>query len=281
VLEQCPKERVCSECPIYKWPSGEDGYLCGGKAKLSTGYYRIDDFIQKVDELDRETLETEWLCLRPSRSGLVLGAEYVEELHRVGFRIGYTPELPIELSLDQGWSNPFGVLFIQDDRLHDQTRFIDELYETHSLSEDMGKLVADKLQTMGVSPDRKIDVVYDMEDPSAANAFIKHLTTSDGKHRYYARLRKPRGKPDVLEWLKLCRRRLKILKNKPPRAVMSSGLKWLPWEITQYHYPESRLSDRAESEKPVDKDNHLISAWYRWEAWKLGKPLLKSGRDIR
>lgn len=281
VLERCPEERICKECSIYEWPYGEAGYLCGGRAKLSTGYYRIDDFIQKVDELDRETLETEWLCLRPSRSGLVLGADYVEELHRVNFRIGYTAELPIELSLDQGWSNPFGVLFIQDDKEHDQTRIIAELYETHSLPEDIAKLTADKLWSWRVSTDRKLDIVYDMEDPSAATAFVKHLTTSDGKHRYYARLKKPRGKADVMDWLKLCRRRLKIRKGKPPRIVMSSVLKWLPWELTQYHYPESRLSDRAEAEKPVDKDNHLISAWYRWEAWKRGKPLLKTGKDVR
>jgi hypothetical protein len=66
-LEQC--SRRCQgdpehgTCPIYTF--------CRGKAHSCDGFFRIDDFIEKVRLLDRESFETEWINSRPSRHKLV------------------------------------------------------------------------------------------------------------------------------------------------------------------------------------------------------------------
>src|SRR5436190_1616397 len=67
VVEKCPRRCVDDSehgtCPIHTF--------CKGKAHHSDGFYHIDDFIDKVRILDRESFETEWLNKRPSRHKLV------------------------------------------------------------------------------------------------------------------------------------------------------------------------------------------------------------------
>lgn len=66
-VEECTRRCVddpkFGTCPILTF--------CQGKAHHCDGFYKIDDFIDKVRILDRETFETEWLNLRPSREKLV------------------------------------------------------------------------------------------------------------------------------------------------------------------------------------------------------------------
>jgi len=268
-IEQC-RDRSCSTCPILNFPDKEGGKLCGGRAKEARGFYTIDDFIDRAQDLDRSTLEEEWLCLRPSREGLVFGREYSEDVHRVGYEVPYDPDLQLYVTIDQGFANPFAVLIAQIDK-RGTLRFIGELYRTETLAEDMGRQTADYLEMLGVPGNTKIPVVYDREDPAAARTFIKHLTSA--KHtRYYGTLKQPAGLVDLDEWLRLCRRRLKLTAGAPPKMIMSSRVQWLPWELTQYRYPKKRGETRPSSEKPLDKDNHAVSAWYRLEAW-LAKPM--------
>jgi hypothetical protein len=67
VLEKCQRrclnDQVHGTCPIYTY--------CKGKAHECDGYYQIDDFINNVRLLDRETWETEWLNHKPARQKLV------------------------------------------------------------------------------------------------------------------------------------------------------------------------------------------------------------------
>ncbi len=60
---RCKDDPVHGSCPIYEF--------CKGKAHHCDGFFAIDDFIDKVRVLDRESFETEWLNLRPSRHKLV------------------------------------------------------------------------------------------------------------------------------------------------------------------------------------------------------------------
>ena len=60
---RCVDDPVHGTCPIYTF--------CKGKAHHCAGFYSIDDFIEKVRVLDRETWETEWLNKRPARHRLV------------------------------------------------------------------------------------------------------------------------------------------------------------------------------------------------------------------
>lgn len=279
VLEPCPPERSCSRCPLFQWPDHEGGPLCGGKAKFSTGYYQIDDFLDKVDSLDRTTLEAEWLCMRPSRKGLVFSRDWVENKHRVPMPIAYDPGLPLELTMDQGFTNPWAVEFVQHDALHDQARVFDEVYMTESLAEEVAKTVADKLERHGVSPEQKIITWVDPEDPQAAATFRKHCISSRGA-RYNLILRVPGGKQDLLAYLEDLRILLKIPRSGRPRLVVGAGVTNLPAEFNAYHYPDGK-DGRPVSEAPVDKYNHAISALYRWASQFRTQGKARTAKDPR
>lgn len=263
-IEQC-RDRECSRCPILNFPDREGGELCGGRAKDARGFYAIDDFIDKAQSLDRKTLEEEWLCLRPSRSGLVFGREYNEDVHRTQYAIPYVQTLPLHLTIDQGFTNPFSVLIAQT-APDGQLRFIDEIYRTETIPEDMARIAADHLEQLGVPAGTKIPLIFDPEDPAAARSFAKHLVSSRGT-RYNAMLRHPGGGNELEDHLRLIRRRLKLTPGAPPRVVISGAVKMLAYELTQYRYPETKGDSRPVTEKPIDKHNHSISSWYRLESF--------------
>ena len=291
-LEKCPPERDCKSCPLYEWPDDKGGLLCAGRAKHSTGYFLIDDLIDRVMELDRKTFEEEWLCLRPSREGVVFGDEYRETVHRHRGEIPYSSKLPLRISIDQGFTNPFAVLFFQEDVKFEQTRIIGEMYETGKTGDVIGRQAAQVLHSWGV-PDTilingiheqtNLDVVFDAEDPAAARLFIRGLAEGarnlSPARTYTGRLRRVRS--DVLAGISLCRQALKYLPGRPAKTIISSGLRWLPWELTQYRYPTKKGADRPTSEKPIDKDNHLIDSWRRYLLWKRKKQGASMGADIR
>lgn len=270
-IEQC-RDRSCSTCPIHQWPDKEGGELCGGRAKDARGFYSVEDFIAKVKSLDRRTLEEEWLCLRPSREGIVFGREYNEDLHRRQYEIPYAPNLPLFVSIDQGFTNPFAVLVAQVEP-SGRLRIIAELYRTETIPEDMGRETADLLERLGVEPSRKFPLVFDPEDPAAARSFAKHLVSGKDM-RFYPQLRHPGGSNELEEHHRLIRRRLKLVNGTTPQVEISGAVRMLPYELTQYHYPPLK-GDRPVSEKPIDKDNHAISAWYRLESYisSPGKPV--------
>lgn len=282
-LEKCPPERDCKSCPLNEWPDDKGGPLCGGRARNSTGYFLIDDLIDRVMELDRKTFEEEWLCLRPSREGVVFGDEYREGVHRFRGEIKYTPKFPLRLSIDQGFTNPFAVLFIQEDSKFEQTRIIGEMYETNKTGDVIGRQAAQVLHSWNVPDSITLDVVFDAEDPAAARLFIRGLGNGaaglNPPRTYKAKLRRVRS--DVLGGISLCRQALKLIPRRPAKTVISSGLRWFPWELTQYRYPTKRGLDRPTSERPVDENNHLIDSWRRYLLWKRKKRGAILGSDPR
>lgn len=60
---RCKGDPKHGDCPIYTF--------CQGKAHHCDGFYRIDDFIEKVRMIDREKFETEWLNEKPSKERFV------------------------------------------------------------------------------------------------------------------------------------------------------------------------------------------------------------------
>lgn len=87
VLEPCPRlckgDPVYGDCPAYSHldKDGNEELICGGRAHELPpgGFYRITDFIEKVSVLDKDTWETEWLCLRPHGGALVYGDYFKDE----------------------------------------------------------------------------------------------------------------------------------------------------------------------------------------------------------
>ncbi|MEM3040405.1 MAG: hypothetical protein QXG97_00075 [Nitrososphaerota archaeon] len=59
----CHNDPVHGSCPIWTF--------CEGRAHHCDGFFKIDDFIEKVRVLDRSTFETEWLNLRPRKDRYV------------------------------------------------------------------------------------------------------------------------------------------------------------------------------------------------------------------
>ncbi len=77
VLEKC--DRKCEKDEYY----GTCGALevCKGRAKNCEGYFKIDDFIDKVTMLDKDTWEAQWECKRPSRELFVYGKYWNKDKH--------------------------------------------------------------------------------------------------------------------------------------------------------------------------------------------------------
>ena len=67
MLERCNRRCVADPthgtCPIYTF--------CKGKAHSCSGFYKVDDFVDKVRLLDRDRFETEWVNSKPARHKLV------------------------------------------------------------------------------------------------------------------------------------------------------------------------------------------------------------------
>lgn len=59
----CKGDKVHGDCPAWD--------VCQGKAHSTNGWYKIDDFISKVELLDRDMFETEWENKKPRGSYLV------------------------------------------------------------------------------------------------------------------------------------------------------------------------------------------------------------------
>jgi hypothetical protein len=77
----CRKDPVYGDCPAYE-TLDKDGHtvpLCGGTAHVCSGWYKIEDFIKKVQLLDKDTWDTQWRNLRPSGAILVYGDYYRDE----------------------------------------------------------------------------------------------------------------------------------------------------------------------------------------------------------
>lgn len=93
ILESC-RDYICSTCPISS--------ICPGvHMKNAVGYYKIQDLSMKLQLMSKMTFETEWLCKKPSRKGLIF-ENYDESIHTLD--IGYNPELPVDISIDFGFS---------------------------------------------------------------------------------------------------------------------------------------------------------------------------------
>lgn len=85
---KCKGDPDFGDCPAYsrRNAEGEDELLCGngdgtGKAQELPpgGWFEVDDFIKKVQNLDRATFEAQWLCLRPNQLQIVYGSCYRDE----------------------------------------------------------------------------------------------------------------------------------------------------------------------------------------------------------
>jgi len=129
-LRECKSDKKYGDCRIYD--------KCKGMAHHCCGYYKIGDYIDKACTLALETLETQWLNLRPSRDVLVYG-NYEKDL--VFKPAGFEPpsdNVMVMSAIDFG-SSP-GHPFVYLKALVDYSNLIEVFEETEQGKEIIFKL---------------------------------------------------------------------------------------------------------------------------------------------
>jgi len=102
VIERCPPERSCDDCPL-----AED---CQGVARDGCGYFRIDDAIAIKARSSRAAWRSEMLCQGARRADLVF-----EEFDRARHvrRLSYCADWPLYRAIDFGYASPMVCLWVQ------------------------------------------------------------------------------------------------------------------------------------------------------------------------
>jgi len=99
VLESC-RDFSCSTCKLSS--------ICPGKhMKEANGYYKIQDFIDKLYLLSWDSLQREWLCEKIGRGDLVYQHQFDEDLHFINWPFDKNKE--VFLSIDWGGVHPFSI----------------------------------------------------------------------------------------------------------------------------------------------------------------------------
>jgi len=70
---KCKKDPKYRDCPIWE--------KCKGLAHKCSGWYKIDDWIDKARAISKDVLEAQWLNKRPSREALVYGEYWSKDIH--------------------------------------------------------------------------------------------------------------------------------------------------------------------------------------------------------
>jgi hypothetical protein len=123
-LESC-KDFSCSTCKLSSFCPGQ-------QMKQADGYYKIADFIKKLETISNDALQREWFCNKIGRGDLVYGAEFDEHTHIV--RIPFNPQKEVYLSIDWGGVNPFSVGAWQFVPEYGWVR-VDEVYKGNSTNQ--------------------------------------------------------------------------------------------------------------------------------------------------
>ena len=240
IVERC-HGRSCSTCPLDA--------DCGGKAKLSDGYFRIDDAIARKRMVSDEAWQSEMLCLRPSREGLVYRA-WDESVHVARGRMAYDPELPLYRAFDWGVNGPTVCLWIQVDG-DGRARVIDELYQSGMAVSDMAQGVRAWEDSHGY---RNVERSYC--DPSGLSyrmEFRKAGISCDGR-------REDGGRINVrFEGFESVRRALKCDEWGKPKLIVGPNCLNVRREFRTYRYPELRPGFNP-SEEPAKVNDHAMDA---------------------
>lgn len=190
------------------------------------------------------------------------------------------PNLPIELAVDDGYIDARAILFIQ--RTGTRVLIFDELYHSHHLAETCvrevllkciahsGKVLPDDLQ--GASNEAVslwCSGTDDEKDPKPRVRLPEIAVGSPEAKELQQRFRQAnipyRAQPhEVVEGIKVVRRL--ICDGQGVRSLkVHQRVKNFIWELTEgYQYPKD--GSRADSEKPLDGDDHANDAFRYW-AW--------------
>ncbi len=267
VLERCPPTRDCRSCPAWE--------RCQGKARRTSGFYPLQDFIDRAATLDQETWDAQYLCLRPERTGAVY-KEFNEDIHVSKEPIRYNPQCPVFLVGDPGWraadkEKKRGKFVVADFQIdpYDRISVFRENRFIEKSPYDAGGIVAKQ----GVYPWKGL--IWDTEDPGGARDFLKGLGVSIPIIRF--------DKGKIEPGIKEVRPFLKMRSDGTTGLLISKTCTDAIFEMLAYHYKDV-VDGRPVDDNPVDVDNHFPDClrYFVIAYQKAGsdRPIVGEVRDI-
>lgn len=123
-LEACT-DYECSTCQLSPFCPGE-------QIKQATGYYKIKDFLTKLETLSAHTVQVQWFCNKIGSPDLVYRDEFNADIHLL--TVDFNPSKQVHLSIDWGGTHPFALGVYQDytDTKLDAWVKVDEIYESNT-----------------------------------------------------------------------------------------------------------------------------------------------------
>lgn len=221
VIEKCV-DRNCSQCPLWS--------DCQGKAKVASGYLKIDDCITQMRRASRAGWEAEMLCLRPSLDNVVFG-EFDPAVHVQP--VDYDPNLPLYRALDFGFVNPFVCLWIQVDH-SGVVRIIDEYVRSRATID----VHAAQVKAQTPVPEEQVAATFC--DPAGGS--VNDITgTSVVRELRALGINVRSRRSGILEGIELIRRAIRSGDGQS-KLVISPRCPRLIEAMECYHYPESSPS---------------------------------------
>ncbi len=247
-LESC-KDYHCATCKLSP-------YCPGKQMKRADGYYKIADFIKKMQTLSEDGLMREWFCEKVGKGDLVYQHEFDERIHVV--RVPFNPNKECYLSLDWGGIHPFscGVWQFNDD--YGWVR-VDEVF----MGQTTNKLF---MKTCKLRPWWK-NVWGAIADPARAD-LIKEWQ-EEGISVIGA------DNP-ILEGIESVKAALKPALGNPKIYINHTCVDFLR-EIKSYRTDKSK----ADKGKPIDKDNHTMDETRYFVRWKVAQIKQEKPRQPR
>ena len=243
VIERCPPQRRCRNCPLE-----ED---CRGKARRAEGFFKIEDAIAIKARSSRQAWAAEMLCRGAKRDWLVFG-EFDPAVH-VG-EVSYCADFRSYRAIDFGYAAPFVCLWVQVSP-GGQVHVLDEYVRARRSIAQHAAEILRRDPGKGASPSAPIVATY--VDPagrareSTSGAACTELLAAAGIPCAWRRA-------SVAEGLELIRAALAPATGEPALKI-SPRCRNLIEAFRTYHYPEPGSIGRGD--RPVkDGPDHLIDA---------------------
>lgn len=246
VIENC-KDYQCSTCPIRS--------LCKDKAiKKANGHYKISDLVKKMTQLSRQAFNTEWLCQKPTREGLIY-KEFSEDNETTA---GFNENLPVDIGVDFGGTNPFAVTVWQViDGIDIQ---IDEIYmpqtrNSYVIDEAENRRWWKNIRRAYCDPARP-DCISEWSDA------IKKVNKKEGGAIGV--------KAEVLERINLVESKIKPMKGTTSLKVNTLRCKDTLREYDNYHWKEKKDEMKPVKDEPEKVFDHAMDStgYYVWGKYK-------------
>jgi len=251
-LESC-KDYNCSTCKLSP-------FCPGIHMKEADGYYKIKDFIKKLDSMSLSSLQRDWFCLKIGTGLLVYENEYNEKLHLVGRSLR---DAPVDLSLDWGGVDPFSCGVWQEADRRDGEGTMIRIAELYLPSVDASVHNGIFIQEAKKAPWWRLvgkgsHIIYDSSRPDLAQEWKAVVPSSV--------IFIPCDKKSIDDGVEAVKNALAPVGRSPWVLVNRICQDWIR-EVGMYTTKKITDTDYV----IVDKNNHAMDETRYYIKWKFGK----------